>query len=123
MSDFVVDFLDMMPDRVRVVPVALDEYGDYVASGSDFYVQCRIEGRNRMVRDLSGREIISTVQLYVGGTVDINTGEVDTTPALLTTDAHRYVLPARFIPSGELTAVNVERCADESGPSFEVVFI
>lgn len=122
-GDFARDFLDFMPDRVTVTPGVVDEYGAFIASGQDFIIQCRVEGSNRMTRDMAGREVVSTIQIFVGGTYDEDTEETDCTPIGLTEDLHRYTLPSRFNPNSLRTAVTVERNADEDGPQFEVVYI
>lgn len=108
---FVAEFLDMMPDTLAVQPGVRDGFGKFIASGSASNYSCRIEGRHRMTRDMSGRETLSTVQVIVGDAPG------------LTTDLHRYTLPARFRPNADLAAIAVEMVADESGPCYETVYL
>lgn len=103
--------LDLMPDTLVAVPGAVDAFGEWTASGSTVNVPCRVEGRARLVRDLSGKEVVSSVQVYTGGVYS------------LTVDGHRYTLPSRFAPKTEIQALHVELVADEEGPHHEVVML
>lgn len=110
-SSFVADFLDLMSDTLVATPGYLDEYGGFTASGEVLSLPCHIEGSTRLVRDQSGREVTSSVQVIVGGVYD------------LTVDRHRYTLPARFQPRTDLLAIGVERESDEVGPVYECVLL
>jgi len=109
---FIDNFHDLMPDVVLAQPGALDGYGAFIPSGALITIEhARIEGRNRLVRTgVAAQQVVSSVQVYLGGAYD------------LTTEYHRYYLPERFIPSGDLTALAVERVSDESGPVMEVLY-
>lgn len=110
MADAIVsDLLDMMADTLVAQPGALDGFGGWSPSGAALSLPCYISGRNRLTRDLTGREVTSTVQVYVGGAYG------------LTVDGHRYTLPSRFEPNSGLTAIGVRRLADENGAHHEVV--
>lgn len=106
---FFADFVDLMTDELVVQPGALDLYGTFVPSGASIALTCRIEGKARMVRDPSnGQEVVSSVQVFVEASD-------------LTTDEHRYTLPARFEPRTNLRAIAIEKYDDESGPCYEKV--
>lgn len=107
---FFADFADMLSDTLIAQPGTLDHFGGWVASGEALTPACRIEGETRMVRDPSGTEVVSTVQVYVG-------------PLGLTAKDYRFTLPARFSPREELEAIGVEKVADEDGPAYEVVVL
>jgi len=99
----------LMPDTLVAQPVALDEYGDWIASGESLALVCRIEGGVKLVRDLNGREVVSSVQAIVGSSPG------------LTVEDHRYTLPSRFNPNDNLRAIMVYREADEDGAFYEEV--
>lgn len=104
---FIDHFIGMMSDEITVHPGSTDEYGTWTASGATANYPCHIEGARRLTRDSQGREVVSTVQVIVGGAYD------------LTTHSHRYTLPARFNPRDELQAVAVDSASDEIGPVYE----
>lgn len=106
---FAAEFLDEMPDTAIAQPGYRDGRGTFIPSGDSISMRCRIEGQNRMVRDINGREVVSSVRLILSAVYN------------LTTNRHVYYLPSRFIPSGALTAVAIRRIADEDGPCFETV--
>lgn len=111
-APIVPDLLELMPDTIEAQPGTPNEYGDFVESGAALALPCHIEGSAKLVRDpLTGREVISSFQAYVGGHND------------LTVEGHRYTLPDRFVPSGALTAIAVEKADDENGPHAEVVIL
>lgn len=112
MADAIVnDLLDLMPDELLAQPVALDAYGDWVASGAELAVPCYVEGNNQLIRDAAGREVVSSVQAYCGGAFG------------LSAEGYRYTLPARFTPRENLTAVSVGKVSDENGAHHETVFL
>src|SRR5262245_24287318 len=103
----------MMPDSIVVHSGKPDGYGGvaYTPPGATPY-PCRLVCGPRPVRDpRAGRERGSTVQVIVGAAPG------------LTVDRHRYTLPSRYTPSGNLTAINVKRVSDENGPHHEVVWL
>lgn len=111
-APIVPELLELMPDTIEAQPGALNEYGDFAPSGAALILPCHIEGSAKLVRDpLTGREVVSSFQAYVGGHND------------LTVDRHRYTLPDRFVPNGSLTAIAVEKDDDENGPHAEVVIL
>jgi hypothetical protein len=106
---FVDGFADMMPDTLLAQPGTTDNYGEWVASGEEQSITCRFEGRSRLVRDSSGREVVSMLQAITLGVFN------------LTVAGYRYTLPARFTNRTEVLAIGVERESDEDGPDHEVV--
>lgn len=111
-ESIIPDLLELMPDTMLAQPGVLNEYGDFAPSGAALSLPAHIEGSAKLVRDpLTGREVVSNVQVYVGGHND------------LTVDRHRYTLPSRFVPSGTLTAIAIEKADDENGPDHEVVML
>lgn len=111
---FIDHFTDLMPDSVRVQPGYNNEDGDFIASGSVISPdpRARIEGKKKLVRTgIGGQQVISSVQLYLGGVYG------------LTTDRHRYTIPDRYDPHESITAVAVEVASDEDGVVMEVVYL
>lgn len=103
------DLADCFPDTLIAQPVSLNAFGEFSASGSPVSLKCYIEGANKLIRDLDGQEVVSSLQAYIG--------EVSS----LTVDGHRYTLPGRFNPSADLRAISVQRVSDENGAHHEVV--
>lgn len=101
------DLSDMFPDTITCQPGTLDAFGTFTASGSAVTPSCYIEGEIRLVRDLNGQEVVSTLQVIVADTQG------------LTVDGYRYTLPARFSPNSNLKAIGVERVSDEDGAHHE----
>jgi hypothetical protein len=110
-SSIVADLLDMMPHTVTAQPGALDAFGEWTASGEALSLTCMVEGQTRLVRDSLGREVASTMQVIVGGSNG------------LTVSGHRYTLPAGYSPRTDLTAIGVEKLADENGAHHEVILL
>lgn len=109
---FMDDLKDLMPHTVVAQPGSLDLRGRFIASGEAINVTCRLRAAQMLVReDASGREIVSTTRFttseYIG----------------LTTNGHRYTLPAGFTPRTEIRAITVDKHADETGLIYEVVHL
>lgn len=110
MADQIIDDLeDMFADTLVVQPGNRDEFGDFHPEGDSFDVPCHIEGETRLVRDLSGREVTSTVQVYCAGVFG------------LTVRDHSYNLPSGFAPREDREAISVGKERDENGAHHEVV--
>lgn len=105
----ITDLLDLMPDTLLAQFVVPDAYGGFVPSGAAMSLPCYIEGRTQLVRDMSGREVTSSLQVIVGGAFG------------LTVDSHRYTLPIRFAPRVDLTAIAVPHWSDETGPCHQEI--
>lgn len=82
------EVLDLFGDVLTAVPVALDEFGTSIPSGTILSLPCRIEGEQRLVRDPGGQVQTSSVLVIVAGFYD------------LSVEGHRYQLPARYSPNG-----------------------
>lgn len=109
---FIDEFLDLMNDTLVVTPVGEDLFGDLapIPSGQILSIPCYIEGSARLVRDVAGREVVSSFQAYLGGYYN------------LTVHQHQYQLPSRFDPGTYLTPITIQKSDDEEGQAFEVVF-
>jgi hypothetical protein len=100
-----------MPDTLIATPgTELDAFGKFTATTPVLNLPCYISGKVRLVRDNTGREVVSNVKVTVGG---VNN---------LTVRLHRYTLPARFEQKDDLRAILVKHVSDENGPHHEVVF-
>lgn len=109
---FIDEFADVMNQSVVVTEGTTDAFGKFTAVSQVTYPSCRIEGQQVMTKDAAGREVKSTVQIFVGSTTQD-----------LTASRHRYTLPLPFLPSGERVAISVEYETDETGPAFCVVYL
>lgn len=103
------DLAGLFTDAINAQFGLLNEFGEFTPSGALISaIPCRIEGEQRLVRDPSGQEITTSVIVIVGGYYG------------LTTDNHRYFLPARFTPNGSessgtgLRAIYVDKVSDET---------
>ena len=105
---FEADFNGMLPDTLTFDTVTLDDTGEFTADGSPTSIDCYIEERTQMVDDAQGKEVVSTVQVFVG----INS---------LTVDGHLYTLPSRFGVSANREAIAVDHYSDENGAYAEAV--
>jgi hypothetical protein len=100
------DWLDLCPHTITVEPFAsVDLYGSY-SYGAPATYRARVQGKNRMVRTVSGEEVVSTVTVYLQETV----GPKD-----------RITLPAIFAPT-QPKILDVARVSDESGSHHTVVY-
>lgn len=109
MTSIINDLAVFFLDELTATPGTLNEYGEFVPSGTVLNLPCRIEGEQRLVRDPSGHEVTTSVIAIIGGYYD------------LTTDLHRYVLPARYKPNGTengqgLRAVYIDKVGDDESP-------
>jgi len=95
------NFADWMTDVLTVTPGAPNVFGDFIPSGAVLTIPCRATGRMRLVRGSNGREIVSSCSVEVLGQRG------------LSSDRHRYTLPARFTPNAMLEAIAIEKIADE----------
>lgn len=108
---FIDDLADLFSDTVTATPGALDEFGTFIPSGAVLNLLCRIEGEQRLVRDPSGQEVTSSVQVIVAGYND------------LTVEGFRYTLPTRYNPRLELRALAIDKVSDELGELYEEVLL
>jgi len=103
------DFLDFMPDTLGARQVTLDGQGDLLTSGALLNLSCYIEGEDRLVRDITGKEVVSTVQAIVATTEAISV------------DGWRFTLPSRFSPNEDIEAIGVQSVSDEDGEAYKIV--
>jgi hypothetical protein len=97
----------MCPHSVTVEPFSsVDDYGAY-SYGAAVTYQARVQGRNRMVRSVTGEEVLSTVQVYL--------------PHATITPKDRITLPATFQPT-QPKVLDVQKVSDESGQHHIVVY-
>jgi hypothetical protein len=96
------DLSDLFLDTIIATPIVSDIAGGFTPSGAVLSLPCRIEGEARLVRDSTGREVTSSVQVIVAGYND------------LTTHEHRYTLPARYNPRTNLTAIYVDKVSSDT---------
>lgn len=106
------DLLELMPHLLSAQPGTLDAFGTFVPSGAALSLQCLIQGKGVLDRDAAGAEVLSTMQIHLGSSNN------------LTTEGHRYTLPASFPdPRLDLVAISVKRLSDENGAHHEVVML
>lgn len=101
----------LMSDTVTVVPGYNDWSGSFVESGSTFAPRCHIEGSERRVRDESGQEVTSTLQLYLDDFYGLRV------------QTHRFTLPSRYAHQTKIQAIAIDKESDEGGPLYEVIFL
>lgn len=106
---FIDDLADCFPDTVTAQPVTVDAFGDWSANGASTDLSAYIEAENKLVRNSAGEEVTSSLQAYIAGTNS------------LTTDGHRYTLPARFDPNSDRQAIAIEKASDGDGEVYEAV--
>ena len=90
----------LMSDEIIVEPLlSKDAFGeeDYGAAQT---IQCRIRNGHRIVRDRTGQEVTSSVQVWLAGTFEF------------TADA-RFTLPDRFKPQ-QPVAISYMQLTDEN---------
>lgn len=105
------DLADCFPDILVAQPGSENAFGEFIASGAILSLTCYISGKIRLIRSLTGQEVVSSVKVIVNS---INT---------LTTTGYRYTLPTRFDPRVDIEALSVKHVSDEDGPHHEVVFL
>ncbi len=105
---FEIDFAGMLPDTLVYISAIPDDTGELAPTGSSSSIFCYIEEETTMVIDRSGKEVVSTVQVFIG-----NTG--------LTIDAHLYTLPSRFPVNAQREAIGIDHISDENGAYAEIL--
>jgi hypothetical protein len=100
---------ELLVDEVTLAaPGAKDFYTQQSAGASSDLYRCKIDGRVKMIRDLSGREQVSTVQVYLNQLI---TG-IDPTWVI--------TLPARYAPT-QPPILLVETFTDEEAGHHTVI--
>ena len=114
LNQVVQDCLDMYGETVIAQPGYLSGFGsDWVSSGSPLTIPCYIEGGSRIVRDETGREVVSTVQVYLAGIFNL-AGHIE---------EYRFTVPSQWSPNADLRAVVINIASDEDGPAYEEVML
>lgn len=97
----------MFGDSIDVEPyVSADGMGD-PTYGPSFPMPCRIVGNSMTVKDRTGKEVTSTVQVTAAGLFNL-------------TDDDRFTLPAGYDPQ-QPPAIRVDKVSDENGPHHETI--
>lgn len=110
-SSWLLDSLrSEMGSTIHVQYVTRDQYGDFVPSGAAQYIPCYIMGRNKLVTNRLGTQIVSTVTVNLDGFYDLDE------------DNHHFTLPSTF-RMGTRRAVAIGKYHDEHGPHHEVVYL
>lgn len=102
------DLLELFGDEVTLEPYVSQDQMGLAVFGSGVSRAAHIEGSSVLVRDPSGQERVSRVQVYLPGAYD--TSELD-----------RITLPAPWNPT-QPPIISVERESDEAGSHHEVVY-
>ncbi len=105
---FETDFAGMLPELLVYISATKDETGELTATGSSTSISCYIEEETELIMDRTGKEVVSTVQVFVG-----NIG--------LTVDAHLYTLPSRFPVNAQREAIGIEHISSEDGAYSEIL--
>jgi hypothetical protein len=70
--------------------------------------KARIIGKHKVVRSLSGKEEVSTVEVWIAGTPDLS-------------HLDKFELPSRFTP-GDPVCLSIMNVSDENGPHHVKVY-
>lgn len=91
-----------------------------------------------LLRDITGREVVSSVQVHVvfptdlveawiatgwDGWIDPDWIGADDPPTVFTPTGYRFTLPSRYSPRDNIKAISVVRENDENGPHHEVIYL
>ena len=97
----------MMPHSITIEPYqSVDPYGVYIY-GSAVTYQARIQGKMRLIMNMQGEQIASSVTVYVAG--------------FGITQQDRLTLPSPFVPN-QPPILNVGVVSDESGLHHTVIY-
>lgn len=102
---------DLFGDTILIQPGSENTFGDFVESGDEFPVSCRLSVLAKLVRDRDGRETVSSTRAILNGYYDLDV------------DNHRFTLPSDHDPHIKLKAIGIEKKSDENGPLYEVVIL
>lgn len=96
----------MCPHTITVEPFASIDLWGAKTYGAAVVYRARVQGKNTMITNTQGEEVVSRVQVYLAETV----GPKD-----------RVTLPATFQPT-QPEILSVQRVSDESGNHHTVVY-
>lgn len=108
MTTFTDDLLALMPHMIGFAPQASLNVSGEPTAGATVEYPGLVEQRVRMVRDVQGREVASTVSIYLVTTADIKVTDT-------------VFLPAGFTPASP-PIINRARFSDEDGASHVEVY-
>jgi len=108
MDSIVNDLLDLFADTVIIEPWTGSDGMGASSYGAAVSYSARVKGQNKLVKDPSGKEQISTVNIVLAGT-----------PGVTLKD--RFTLPVRFTPQ-QPPAIALDNSADENGAHHERVY-
>lgn len=106
-ASITADLRDLCTDTVTAFSVSVDGFGKATVTGSNVFTSCRVSGSNKLVRDASGAEVVSTVQALI-----LDEGAAD---VALGTTGYQYAIPDRYARNTGLEAISVSRVTDENG--------
>lgn len=104
---FVDEFTGMMPHTVSVAPASAVNVAGEKSWGADVDYTAMVEQKSRMVRDATGREVMSSASVYLATQADVKA------------DA-RVTLPTGFTPR-QPKIIAVDRPSDEDGVTHVVL--
>lgn len=108
MSTFEIEFAEELNDTLTYDTATPDATGKLVPDGNPVSVDCYIEGEDETITTEGGKEIVSTLKVFVGV---LN----------LTTDGHVYTVPARFQKRENIECLAIDRVSDNVGPYYEML--
>ena len=101
------DWLDMCPHTVTVEPFSSRNAYGAATYGTAVTYRARVQGKNQMIRNVGGEEVVSTITVYVA--------------TQTMTPQDRITLPSPFSPT-QPDILAVQRVSDESGQHHVVVY-
>ena len=109
---FESDFADMLETGVLVAqPGTTDGTGKFTPSGSATTMDGYIEAESEMAFGEGGKQVISSVSVFVG---------IGTT---LNPKTFRFTIPSRYSPYEDLEAEAVDHVNDDDGPYYQEVVL
>jgi len=105
---FLAELAELFPESVTLEPYIGEGAMGASTYGAGVARACHIEGSSVLVRDSSGQERTSSVQVYLAGAFGI-------------TEKDRLTLPSPWNPT-QPPIIAVGRESDELGPLYEVAY-
>src|SRR5690349_12870982 len=118
------DFLEMMDHVITVRPFAgysTDGYGSRSFSTGTYNLACYIDKTNRLVKDGTGKDVVSTTAVYAPP-YDNSTGRVAVTVKV----QDQIVWPVGLNPTNSTQAppiISVQALDDETGAYCQVIYL
>lgn len=108
-KEITADLQEMFAETVEIASWTGQDFMGNDMYGSPVEYTCHIEGHSRLVRDPTGQERVSAVQVYLDGPYGISVKDL-------------VLLPERFEPRSP-PIISVNRMTDENGPHHEVILL